>query len=134
MSDNDDGSGLVIIIITMMVLSGVVFLFYYAHLIKPASTSTVQLLSIDSEDEDDCDFTLGIMSQVYRSTECRYYVASTIYEDGSIELFKMPIAITTFNATLGEGAYAYADVDTNWKGDILAIRLYVPKNYKYKVV
>lgn len=97
------------------------------------STYTIQLASIDSQDEGDC-FILGTVLQQVDTKDYQYYVVNKILEDGSERNFKMLSDVTTINAILDEDAQAYAEVTENQYEEVITAQLYVPRNYKRRAL
>lgn len=104
---------------------------------KKVKTSTVQLMSIDFSSEVEgtingtyhggtLPFMMGRGSVSGQIGEEQYFVAYQILSDGGKKLYKMKADISTIYDTLDADADAYAEVDKNGYGDILAYRIYVP--------
>lgn len=96
---------------------------------KEIITNNIPIASITVKSETNITadgFFLGIGKIEGKSSEKQYYVAYQILEDGGKQILKMDIEKTIIYDTL-EDKNAYAEIDKNGNGKLIAIRLYVPK-------
>lgn len=87
------------------------------------TTETIQLYSIDPEQEIYGKFTLG--SGFIQSNEV--YAAYQILEDGGKKYFTMDKRITVIYETLIADEKPYAEITKNYVKGIKSIKLYVPE-------
>ena len=96
----------------------------YAY--EQSLTQTIYIKSISVTDENGDYFTLG------RTTDHtkQYYVCYEEMEDGCLKVHEFESKKTVFNNTLSKDEKPYAEVMVNDYGEILKVKLYLPKSVK----
>lgn len=88
------------------------------------TTTTIQLKSVNNRSSQAGNFFLGCG----RVGKVDYYVCYEINSDGGIKLIKLDTEKTTIYEKLEDSETAYAEISKKGWGDIVAIKMYLPKN------
>jgi len=98
---------------------------------QEVTTDTVRLASINYSSEIKGSiresFVIGSGYENGRIEEEQYYVAYRVLDDGGKKLYKMKADISIIYDTLEADDEAYAEVDTNGLGQLVAVRIFVPQ-------